>query len=87
MFLFEERTLESDGQIDPLSCLAWHDYENPSYPDLTRYLKNLSNQLPMYHVEETMICFYLKNAPSSLTGKLIHSDEITAFQQLPRSPM
>lgn len=74
------RTVQSDTEnalkmlpADSMSCLAWHDYENPSYPDLTRYLKDLSNRLPMYHVEETMICFYLKNAPSSLTGKLIHS--------------
>ncbi|MBV5272513.1 MAG: class I SAM-dependent methyltransferase, partial [Lamprocystis purpurea] len=40
-------------------CIAWHDYGNPQFPELKQYLKDLSVDKPIYHVEETMLCFYL----------------------------
>ena len=66
------RTVRSDTEkafammSPPMSCIAWHDYGNPNYPDNTDFLSNLSKELPIFHVEETMICFYLKNASTSL---------------------
>lgn len=40
-------------------CIAWHDYENPQFPEVTQYLHDLSVDEPIYHVEDTMLCFYL----------------------------
>ena len=45
-------------------CIAWHDYSSPRHEELTDYLDDLSDQLDIYHVAETMICFYLKNLPA-----------------------
>jgi len=45
---------------DSLSCIAWHDYGNPNYPDLTQYLDDLSIEYDIYHVEETWAAFYLQ---------------------------
>jgi len=42
------------------ACMVWHDYGNPHHPDLTRYLNDLSNEIPLYHVEETMLVFYTR---------------------------
>lgn len=53
-----------------MSCIAWHDYESSHYPDLTNYLNELSNKIRIFHVEESMTCFYIKNAPTSLIDKL-----------------
>ena len=52
-------------------CIAWHDYGNPSFPQLTRWLTDFSVGKPIYHVEETMLCFYLPNVdiPDSI-GRL-----------------
>ena len=61
------RTLKSDTQNalkmlrpNSLACIAWHDYGNPKYPHLTQYLDDLSTEIKIYHVEETMGCFYLQ---------------------------
>ncbi len=53
-----------------MSCIAWHDYNSSHYPDLTDYLDKLSNEIRIFHVEESMTCFYIKNAPESLIDKL-----------------
>ena len=42
------------------ACMVWHDYGNPHHPDLTRYLNDLSYEIPLYHVEETMLVFYTR---------------------------
>lgn len=49
-------------------CIAWHDYGNPEFPELTKFLQELSLDEPIYHVEETMLCFYLPGVqiPSSI---------------------
>ena len=73
------RTLESDTknalemlpiQKEELSCVIWHDYLNRNY-NVTDYLDEMSKKLDLYHVEETMIVFYLKNASSQLKAKLV----------------
>ena len=55
---------------DTIGAVAWHDYRNPDYPDLTRYLDELSRERTTYHVEESTICFFLWNAPQSVAAKL-----------------
>lgn len=44
---------------DAPSCIVWHDYENPDYPQLTQYLEELSSQIKLYHIEDTMLVFHL----------------------------
>lgn len=39
-------------------CIAWHDYGNPDFPELTQFLDSLKLDKPIYHVEDTMLCFY-----------------------------
>jgi len=36
-------------------CIVWHDYKNPEFPELTAYLDSLSADLPLYHIEATML--------------------------------
>lgn len=42
------------------SCVAWHDYGNPQFPELTDYIEYLSRDYPIYFVENTMTAFYLR---------------------------
>lgn len=42
------------------SCVAWHDYGNPQFPELKEYIDSLSKEYPIYFVENTMIAFYLR---------------------------
>jgi len=44
---------------DAPSCVVWHDYGNPQFPELTQYLENLSARIPVYHIEDTMLAFHL----------------------------
>jgi hypothetical protein len=44
---------------DSPSCIVWHDYGNADYPQLTQYLEELSSQINLYHIEETMLVFHL----------------------------
>jgi Methyltransferase domain len=56
---------------DHPACIAWHDYQNPPYPQVTQYLSALSNSVELFHVEESRIAFFLSNLPElaeSLTG-------------------
>jgi hypothetical protein len=49
------------------SCIIWHDYGNQEHPELTQYLDELSAKYDIYHVQETMLAFYLNKcdiAPS-----------------------
>jgi hypothetical protein len=39
--------------------VVWHDYGNPQFPELTQYLEELSAQMPIYHIEDTMLAFHL----------------------------
>lgn len=44
---------------DPPSCIVWHDYGNPEFPELTQYLEDLSTQILLQHIEDTMLAFHL----------------------------
>jgi len=41
------------------ACIAWHDYGNPLFGGLTQYLDDLSNDVDLYHIEDTMLVFRL----------------------------
>ncbi|WP_459622787.1 class I SAM-dependent methyltransferase [Burkholderia sp. 3C] len=43
------------------ACIAWHDYGNRQFPELTQYLDDLAHDMPLYHVENTMIVFHLRD--------------------------
>ena len=55
-----------------MSCIAWHDYGNPDFPGLTEFLDGLSVAYDIYHVEDTMLCFYVFNP----TTKIISFDNV-----------
>ena len=42
------------------SCIAWHDYGNPQFPELKSYIDDLAKIYKIYHVENTMIAFHLR---------------------------
>jgi len=41
------------------SCIVWHDYGNPLFPELTAYIESLATSKQIYHIEDTMLAFYL----------------------------
>lgn len=45
-----------------VGCIAWHDYGNKTYPELTQFLEDLSSEYDLKHVEETRIVFFI-NTP------------------------
>jgi predicted O-methyltransferase YrrM len=58
----DERTVTSDTENayrmlrpGPTAVIAWHDYGNPKYPELTRYLERVSASRPLMFVEETLM--------------------------------
>jgi hypothetical protein len=63
------RTLTSDTRNafnilsnDHPACIAWHDFGNRICPAVGPYLLELSKAKQLFHVEETMMVFYLANA-------------------------
>ncbi|MFO7655399.1 MAG: class I SAM-dependent methyltransferase [Candidatus Krumholzibacteriia bacterium] len=71
------RTLASDTRNAlamladrPLACVVWHDYGNPVYPHLTDFLDAAAEDSDLYHVEETMLCIYLHDAPARIRDAL-----------------
>lgn len=44
---------------DAPACIVWHDYGNRQFPELTQYLDDLASDLPLYHIENTMLVFHL----------------------------
>lgn len=44
---------------DKSSCIVWHDYGNPQFPELTAYIEKCANSIKIYHIEETMLAFHL----------------------------
>ncbi len=41
------------------SCIAWHDYGVPRFPDVTRFLNDLSETTDIIHVKDSHVCFQL----------------------------
>jgi hypothetical protein len=46
---------------DHPACIAWHDFENSAYPQVTEHLLALSTSMDMFHVQETRIVFLIHN--------------------------
>jgi len=46
------KMLQGDGVI------AWHDYGSPLYSDVTRLVDELSQDIPIIHVEASMVAFH-----------------------------
>lgn len=71
----ERDTLGALAMLAEGGCIAWHDYGNPQFPELTHYLDSLCLAYPVYHIEETMICFYMPGVviPDSI-GRLAGLD-------------
>jgi hypothetical protein len=42
------------------NCIVWHDYGNPQFPELTRYLEQLASDIELFHVEGTMLVFHMQ---------------------------
>ena len=42
------------------SVIVWHDYGNPNYPDVKKYLSTLAKKVPIYSICETRIVFYME---------------------------
>jgi hypothetical protein len=40
------------------SAIIWHDYNNPQYPSLTRYIKKLSKYKKIYYIKDTMLAVH-----------------------------
>ena len=53
------------------SCVLWHDYHNPKYPQLTRYLDELSGQIDLFHIEDTMLCLYFHDPSGEIRAHLL----------------
>jgi hypothetical protein len=45
------------------ACIAWHDFQNAAYPQVTKYLSERSQSLELFHVEETRLAFHLRGLP------------------------
>ncbi|MFZ0630666.1 MAG: class I SAM-dependent methyltransferase [Acidobacteriaceae bacterium] len=56
---------------DRPSCIAWHDYQNPEYPDLTGYLDELSRQEPLFHVADSKVCLWINDPARALVPALL----------------
>lgn len=52
----EADTTNALRMLRPGGCIAWHDYKNPDYPELTAYLESLPQQ-PVA-VGDTMLAFW-----------------------------
>jgi len=55
---------------DRPSCVVWHDYGNPEYPPLTAYLEELSNRVPLFHLEDTMLCAWFNDPRGTIVPPL-----------------
>ena len=56
----------SDGP----SCVLWHDYRNPDYPELTGYLEKQSREREIFHIEDTMLCAWFNDPEQRILPRL-----------------
>jgi hypothetical protein len=52
------------------SCILWHDYGNPDYADLSKYLDKLSGQMPLFHIEDTRLCLWFNDPHKMIQPRL-----------------
>jgi hypothetical protein len=55
------------------SCILWHDYRSKDYEPLTGFLDNLSDELDIFHVEDTMLCAHFVNG-STIRDKILAAE-------------
>jgi hypothetical protein len=53
------------------SCIFWHDYRNREYSGVTYYLDQLSQQIPLVHVEDTMLCVWFNDPGDRIYPRLL----------------
>lgn len=53
------------------SCVLWHDYGNPDYSGLTFYLDELSQQLQLAHIGDTMLCVWFNDPKNYIWPRLL----------------
>jgi Methyltransferase domain len=80
----DRRTLLADtnnalrmARHDRVSCVLWHDYGNPEYDELTCCLDELSQEIEMFHVNDSQLCFSFQGPGddlSRLKHHLLNSD-------------
>ncbi len=44
--------------IRQVGCIAWHDYGHPLFPDVTKYLDELSETIDIFHVQDSWVCLW-----------------------------
>ncbi len=52
------------------SCILWHDYRNADYPELSEYLDGLSEQMPIFHIEDTRLCVFFNDPQKAIQPRL-----------------
>lgn len=52
------------------SVVVWHDDGNPTYPDVSGFLDDLSRQRDLFHVAGTMLCMTFNSAAESIAESL-----------------
>ena len=55
---------------DKPSCILWHDYGNLDCSDLTAFLDEQSQQLDIFHVEDTMLCVWFNGSCGDIRTRL-----------------
>lgn len=53
----------SMARTDKQSCILWHDYGNPEYPELSGMLDSFTNER-IFHIQDTMLCVWLSQPVS-----------------------
>jgi hypothetical protein len=61
-------------RMDGPSCVLWHDYRNPEYPELTQFLDELSQRLDIFHIEDTMLSVRFSNPEVTLRDRLLSNE-------------
>jgi predicted O-methyltransferase YrrM len=59
-------TFKAIDMVKPHGVVAWHDYGSDVFSDVTKLVNELSHDMPIFHVEPSMIAFH---APA-LTKKM-----------------
>ena len=54
--------------LAPGGCIAWHDYGNPRYPELTAYLDSQSLRYDLCAVGDTMLVFWFPEREAVCDG-------------------
>jgi hypothetical protein len=64
-----ENSLKMASRGKP-SAIAWHDYGNKEYPELTQYLDELAKERDIFHIQDTMLCMAFNDLDHSIAARL-----------------